>query len=59
MVIGKTMLMHRKLHRLVAEASEELRHSVGKGQVCASCDDLVVSAIVSAVGRRPYTYESS
>lgn len=47
-VIGKTMLMHRKFHRRASAAAEELRHSTLRGQVCASCDDLVMNAIASA-----------
>lgn len=47
-VIGKTMLMHRKFHRRASAAAEELRHSTLRGQVCASCDDLVMNAIAGA-----------
>ena len=58
-IIGKTMLMHRRLHRLVADSSEELRSKARRGEVCASCDDLVVNAIVSAAtGVGPVVVES-
>jgi hypothetical protein len=46
-IIGKTMLMHRKFHVLASKADEALRDAALKGAVCQSCDDLVMNAIVS------------
>ena len=46
-IIGKTMLMHRKFHVLASKADEALRNAALKGAVCQSCDDLVMNAIVS------------
>ena len=47
-IIGKTMLMHERVHRRAADLPEEFRKAVQKGGVCESCDDLVMNAVATA-----------
>tara|TARA_B110000240_G_scaffold194853_1_gene243241 strand:+ start:387 stop:1271 length:885 start_codon:yes stop_codon:yes gene_type:complete len=47
-IIGKTMLMHERVHRRAAEIPDALRKAVQKGGVCESCDDLVMNAVATA-----------
>jgi hypothetical protein len=47
-IIGKTMLMHERVHRRAAEAPDALRKAVHKGGVWESCDDLVMNAVATA-----------
>jgi hypothetical protein len=53
-IIGKTMLMHERVHRQAAEAPDALRKAVHTEGVCESCDDLVVNALaMTASGMGP------
>ena len=45
--IGKTMLMHERVHRRAADAPDALRKAVHKGGLCGSCDDLVINALAT------------
>ena len=47
-IIGKTMLMHERVHRRAADLPEDFRKAVQKGGVCESCDDLVMNAVATA-----------
>ena len=47
-IIGKTMLMHERVHRRAADLPKEFRKAVQKGGVCESCDDLVMNAVATA-----------
>jgi hypothetical protein len=47
-IIGKTVLMHERVHRRAADIPEEFRKAVQKGGVCESCDDLVMNAVATA-----------
>ena len=46
-IIGKTMLMHERVHRRAADVPDALRKAVHKGGVCESCDDLVMNALAT------------
>eukprot|EP00039_Didymoeca_costata_P028082 m.19913 g.19913 ORF g.19913 m.19913 type:complete len:321 (+) comp6715_c0_seq1:184-1146(+) len=55
LIIGKTMLMHKKHHQLAELADKVVRQSVLKGEICESCDDIVMNAIVGLDGTGPIT----
>ena len=47
-IIGKTMLMHERVHRRAADIPGALRKAVHQGGICESCDDLVMNAVATA-----------
>ena len=47
-IIGKTMLMHERVHRRAAKIPDALRKAVHRGGFCESCDDLMMNAVATA-----------
>ena len=47
-IIGKTMLMHARVHCRAADVPDAIREAVHQGRICESCDDLVMNAFATA-----------